>query len=436
MNRRLAYLREQLSTSIWFIPLVFCLSSIALGLVMLSVDRDVSNFSISLITFSMPVSTAREVLSVIAGAVIGVGGVTFSITMVALTLTSGQYGPKVLRQFLEGNSSKISLGLFLGSFLYSLVVLVGFKQSDNPHLTVLVALLLALFAIIGFIHFIHRTATDLQADHIVERIGNRLRDALSQLVDHADMQYRSTDVGRWRRVCRAQDLFVIASNHNGYVQTIDYRGLTRWCEEHDCVMQVRVRPGDFLIDGSSLYKISGCPADVIDDAYLELNNHVIVGPVRTSAQDPEYPITQLNQLAARALSPGINDPGTAISCIDWFSLALTSIVDRDIPGSVFLDNEHRPRLLARTPNFAGILKGIFSPLRQFAKNEATVIVGLFNALCRLAELTTRPDRLAALGRHGELLWEEISDSAFSGYDFRDIQQRYRRLQALTRRLQR
>ena len=400
---------------------------------MLWMERHITYLSASLQTFAMPVESARQVLSVIAGSVISVGGVSFSVTMVALTLTSGQYGPKVLRHFLEDNSSKVSLGLFLGTYVYALVLLTGYSETDKPHITVLTALLLALFAVVGFIRFIHRTATDLQADEIVEGIGQRLQVSLVELTSESTRHGRSCDVAAWRRVARGQRPQLIATDKQGYVQAIDYRELVKWCMEHDCRMQVRARAGDFLVKGVGIFKVYGCPADDIEEAFGRLNSHVVTGPVRTPVQDPEYPITQLNQLAARALSPGINDPGTAISCIDSFSLAVAYIVDRDLPGSVFMDDKEEPRLLLRFTSFDGIMKAVFAQLRQFAKPEVSVIVSLLDALCRLAQLTTRRDRLQLLGLHGDLIWEDIDGLALATYDLRDISQRHKRLQRLVQR---
>ncbi len=312
-------------------------------------------------------------------------------------------------------------------------MLTGYSETDKPHLTVLTALLLALFAVVGFIRFIHRTATDLQADEIVERIGQRLQVSLVELTSESTQHGRSCDIAAWRRAARGQRPQLIATDKQGYVQAIDYRGLVRWCTEHDCRMQVRARAGDFLVKRLCIFKVYGCPANVIEAVFDLLNSHVITGPVRTPVQDTEYPITQLNQLAARALSPGINDPGTAISCVDSFSLALAYIIDRDLPGSVFMDNKKQPRLLLRFTSFDGIMKAVFAQLRQLAKPEVSVIVSLLDSLCRLAQLTTRRDRLQLLGLHGDLIWEDIDDLALAAYDLRDIRQRHKRLQRLLNR---
>ena len=433
MFERLNYLRKRLATGIWIIPITLCVVSFLLGVLMLGLDRHMTTLFSGARLFALPVDSARQVLSVIAGSVISVGGVSFSVTMVALTLTSGQYGPKVLRHFLEDNDSKISLGLFLGAYVYSLVVLTGYIETDRPHLTVLTGLLYALIAVIGFIRFIHRTATDLQADEIVERIGKRLEAALQQLVDDPGEKKRSHDVLRWRHKARGHEPAMVAQSSRGYVQTIDYAGLVDWCVENDCCMQVRIRAGDFVVSGVCAFKVYGCQAEVLESSIDELNRHIVTGPVRTSIQDPEYPITQLNQLAARALSPGINDPGTAISCVDAFSLALAEIIDRDLPGSVFMDDDAEARLLIRSTGFEGIVKAVFAQLRQFANTDVAVTVSLFESLCRLAELTTRPPRLRLLGMHGDLIWDGLADKGFTEYDQRDIRQRHKRLQILVNR---
>ncbi|MDX1595176.1 MAG: DUF2254 domain-containing protein [Gammaproteobacteria bacterium] len=430
MPGKFSYLRKRLESSIWFLPLCFCVASFALGVAMLQVDRALPNLVAGLGPLAMPVDSARQVLSVIAGSVITVGGVSFSITMVALTLTSGQYGPRVLRHFLEDNASKVSLALFLAAYVYALVVLTGFQETDRPHLTVIVALLLVLAALVGFIHFIHRIATDLQADQVIERIGVRLRSSLADLVELADEKGRSHDVAAWRRRARPGDRHSVPSTANGYVQTIDYPGLVGWCADHDARMLVRVRAGDFVITGEAVLTVYGPGRDTVEDATAELNTFLVTGPVRTAVQDPEFPIAQLDQVATRALSPGINDPGTAISCIDAYTVALAKIVDAEMPGNVLHDTDDEPRLLIRASRFDGLVKRVFSRMRQHVGHEISVRVSLLEALCRLASMTERRDRLALLGEHGRLIREAVDDDRLEPYDLDDIHQRFRRLEHL------
>lgn len=431
MNGRLAYLREYLSTSIWLIPLALSLGGALLGALMLWLDRFLGTSAMAAMVFSLHPEDARRVLGIIAASIIGVGGVAFSMTMVALTLTSGQYGPKILRNFLGDNYSKLSLGLFLGTYVYALVVLSGYEAVDYPRLTVLLALVLAFAALVGFINFIHRTATDLQADQIVHRIGKLLQRALRKAAQDSDPEKRTYDTAVWRRKAHGCRSYAIAANRRGYIQAIDYQALLRWCEAKDCQLQIRARAGHFIVEGICIFKMYVRAGNIPEHTVEELNACIVTGPMRTPVQDIEYAITQLNQLAARALSPGINDPGTAITCVDWFSLALAEIIDRDLAGCVFLDREREPRLLAQVSDFAGIMKAIYAPLRQLAHTDIPVTVSLLESLCRLAELTKRADRLGILTLHGDLIHAATLHREVSGFDMQDIRQRHRKLLVLT-----
>ena len=433
MYPRLAYLRDKLDTSIWFIPLSLCIASTLLSIVMLWFDRHYANTLPILLTYGRDLNSARQILSVVAGSTISVGGVAFSVTMVALTLTSGQYGPKMLRNFLEHKTSKVTLGMFLATFVYALISLTGIRADDQLQVTLIAALLLAFTTLTGFIRFIHQTATELQADAIIHRIGNNLETGLSQLVQDHESPHRDRSTFHWRRLARLRKPVAIASNRQGYVQSVNYQGLCEWCLENNSLLEVRVKAGDFIIDRLPLFKLypsKDCQSP--ENSVEDLNELIFTGPMRTPLQDPEYPITQINQLAARALSPGINDPATAITCIDWFTLAMGRIVDSEIPGCVFLDREHVPRVIARVSYFEGLMKTIFAPMRLHAGSDMAVTARLMKSLYNLAVLTRRADRLAVIAQHARLLWATIEGQNLLQYDTRDIKRYYEKLQHITR----
>ena len=198
---------------------------------------------------------------------------------------------------------------------------------------------------------------------------------------------------------------------------------------------MRVRAGDFILQGNCLAKLYGSASVLQElDVGAAIRSFVRTGAMRTPVQDPEYPITQLNQLTARALSPGINDPGTAITAIDWFSLAVAHIADRDMPGKVFMDQSGTPRLLARFTDYAGIMKAFYAPARQFARGNIPVLIALLESLNRLADLTTMRDRLAIIARHGQELSNVVECDRHTGYDLTGFRQRHARLTMLTSRL--
>ncbi|MET0066830.1 MAG: DUF2254 domain-containing protein [Candidatus Thiodiazotropha sp.] len=428
MRGRLSYLRDKLDTSIWLIPLGLSGLGALLALAMLWFDRQLNAAFPVIGSLGNDLESVRQTLAVIGASIISVGGVAFSVTMVALTLTSGQYGPKILRNFLENKTSKVSLGLFLATYVYSLIVLTGLRAGDQLQVTLVVALGLAFLALIGFIRFIHQTATELQADAIIHRLGTHLDEGLSGMVQESSEVSRSRSTLEWRRMARGCEQVSVASNRQGYVQSVNYTALCEWCRENDCLLQVRVRAGDFILRRLTLfkvfYRVGQCPDDAAVD---ELNAHVFTGPMRTPVQDPEYPITQINQLAARALSPGINDPGTAITCVDWFTLALGHIVDSDLPGCVILDQDKRPRMITRVTQFKGVMDAIFVPLRRHAENELSVVVAVMKSLGSLSELTLRSDRLEVITLHADLVWKAIGERGMPGYDRQSVKTQFMRL---------
>lgn len=434
MKNRVLLLWDNLQTSIWPIPVVFCLSGLLLAMLALSIERDYWSWASEINPLPMPVAAAREILSLITASVLSVGGVVFSMSMVALTLTSGQYGPKILRQFLSDNNSKVSLGMFIGTSLYCLAVLASYGDYDKPGLTVLIALLLTLAALASFINFIHSIATDLQADKIVERIGSNLRQSLEVFARADNLPARSEDVASWRRKARGLTQTSITAASKGYILAIDYAEIVNWCEEHSYTGMLRVRAGDFLLPGTCIMTLYGSGEPLAAEDEEQLRVFVQTGPLRTPLQDPEYPITQLNQLAARALSPGINDPGTAVTCIDWFSMATARIIDCDLPGKVLLNTKKEPVLLVRFTDFAGILKVFYAPARQFAASNIPVLISLLSSLIRLSELTDRPDRLRELVTIGQQLSDTIENCGHAEYDLRGFRQRYGKLKALCARL--
>ncbi|EAQ96374.2 DUF2254 domain-containing protein [Congregibacter litoralis] len=422
---------EWLKTSIWLIPTLLSFLAIALAVVALSIDRNFGDLAIASPDFGMDVEATRNLMGVLASAFVSVGGISFSVTMVALTLTSGQYGPKVLRHFLENTRNKVSLGLFFGTAVYALAVSISLHPGDKARLSVFLALALAMAALIEFIGFIHRTAIDLQADQLIQRLGKQLRQDMCRLCDNEDMPERESTTLSFRKATSGMSKETLYAVDEGYIQTVDYTGLVDELRRYKALAILRARPGDFVIPGSDLLYVWSEGGIDLADAGAPLRNQITTGPLRTPIQDPEFPITQIQQIAARALSTGINDPGTAITCIDWLTLALSEVVDADLPGSVVLGPDKEPRLLLRPVDFAYLVKLVYAPMRQSSSDDLQVSLRLMQSLIRLAALTQRRDRLSLLRAEGERIWAQIDSAVHASHDLLPIKQSLQRLRAGT-----
>jgi len=423
--------RDWARTNVWLVPTALCVGAVLLGPLMLYLDRVCGSCSAFLPYPPMEVGAARQLMGVLITSVLSVGGVSFSVTMVALTLTSGQYGPKVLRHFLEDTRSKVSLGLFFATALYGLVVSVSMRPQDHLSLSVSVALLLAVIAFIEFIGFIHRTASDLQADQLIQRLGRQLRRDMRRLARADQDESREVRTSPWRAVARGKVCRTVFAAQEGYVQTVDYPEMARVLAAVDGAASIRVRPGGFLVPGAEILR-AWLPADgPAEDVASELRTHVTVGPIRTPIQDPEFPITQIQQIAARALSTGINDPGTAITCIDWLTLALAEVVDAPLPTATIVDDAGTARLLVRPLSFASLINAVYSPLRQFTSQDLPVCLRLFESLNTLADGTRRRERLSLLHEQGARVWRQVCDEEHPDYDLAPLKLSYRQLHRRT-----
>lgn len=427
------YYVEWARTQFWLIPTALCGVALIAAVGALYLDE---NFSASpalqfLPALALDSDAARSLMGILATSVIGVAGVSFSITMVALSLTSGQYGPKVIRHFLASTSSKISLGLFFSTALFALTVFIGLEPHTVPKLSVMLAMLLAGLALIEFMRFIHRTTSDLQADEIIQRLGLGLRSDLQSVVATSKSdcaRAQASDSLSWRRQARERKRVRLMARSHGYVQTIDYANLVATLEELDLVALLRIKPGGFVVPGQHLLTVwhTGSQGPYADSCEQLIAN-IVTGEIRTAADDPEYPMTQIQQIAARALSPGINDPGTAISCVDSLTLALSEVVDKDFRSPVFVDSQEQPRLLIPEINFATLLHSALSSPRRLSSGNLPVAECLMHSIMRLMELTQRTARLQLLKQQAQLLFTASESGDFADKDLSTLRRQYKKI---------
>ena len=258
---------------------------------------------------------ARAILETIAGSMITVAGVVFSITIVALQLASSQFGPRLLYNFRRDTINQVVPGTFIATFVYCLLVLPTIQGKDGsslvPHLSVAFGIALALVSLGVLIHFIHHIAGSIQAENVVAAVGRELEGAINGLFPEKGPRCPEEPERSWPEQtamplfnCGASPVKATASD---YVQTIDTDRLISLATKYDLVLRLLYRPGQFVVQGSALALVQ--PEECMDDKLAErINAAYTVGVQRTLVQDVEFPVNQLVEIALRALSPGVNDP--------------------------------------------------------------------------------------------------------------------------------
>ncbi|MDX2169311.1 MAG: DUF2254 domain-containing protein [Deltaproteobacteria bacterium] len=401
LNPRLTTAWFWLRASYWFVPTLITLAAVAMALGLIALDRAVAQAAeVPAWVYSGSAEGARALLSAVASSMVTVAGVVFSITMVALALTSSQFGPRLLLNFMRDTGNQVVIGVFIATFMYCLVVLRvvrGGSPEFVPHIAVTVALILAATAVMVLIYFIHHVSVSIQADHVIAAVRGELCDAIdAQLAGAADGPGRPSapppPEGEATRV---------AAPRGGYVQAIDSAALLRLARTQDLRIHLACRAGHFVVAGAAI--AHAWPAARAEPVAASLRGAFLIGAQRTPTQDPEFAVRQLVEVAVRALSPGINDPFTAMACVDWLAESLCRLAAADPPGAAHDDGDGTPRLILQPVRFAGVVDAAYNQIRQYGRGSAAVTIRLLEALQVIATHARRDGDRAALRRHVDMV---------------------------------
>ncbi|MDT9599147.1 DUF2254 domain-containing protein [Sphingosinicella rhizophila] len=422
-------------SSYWFVPSVMALLAILLGAGMIWIDVRLGSGWIKGISWYQQIRAdgAREMLSTIAGSMITVAGVVFSITIVALAYSSSQYGPRVLTNFMGDRGNKVTLGTFIATFLYSLMVLRTIRSGDDgfvPQYAVVVAMLLAACSIGVLIYFIHHVPQSIHINHVVARIGE-------QLVDDTRRRF-PTQLGTPaeaprpdRRLALEGDLIRVPGEATGYIQNIDHDRLLGVAREADVLIRLRYRPGDFIMAGRSLAVVGG-DGDWDEGCTQALQACFTVGRKRTPEDDLMFLVSELVEIAARALSPGVNDPMTAVTCLDWLGAGALEFAARKLPESVREDEDGTPRLIARPDDFRLFVADSLGRLRHYVARDPIASLHFLRVVGEVAAGCPLQDQIDLLSAEAAR-FTEVAAAQLDGADARAVEERARELQSILAR---
>ncbi|MBD2728369.1 DUF2254 domain-containing protein [Nostoc sp. FACHB-892] len=430
-NVKISKLWDQLHSSYWFIPAVMAVVATALAFTMLNLDRTDKVEIDYWWVYTGGADGARSLLGSVAGSMISVAATAFSITIVALQLAASNFGPRLLRNFMQDTGNQIVLGTFIGTFIYCLFVLRtihgegdGYEQYV-PQLSVTVGTFLAIISISVLIYFIHHASTIIQASHVIENVSEDLHSAIKRLfperIGHGEPEHRQgiEEIP----MSFEKEALPIRANSTGYLQAIDDEELMEIACKHNLLIRLKIRPGKFLIQGSDLALVF--PGKKVNKKLTkQINDAFILGKERTEQQDIEFPIDQLVEIALRAISPGINDPFTAIRCIDRISAGLCHLVQRDFPSPYRYDKNKKLRFIAEGVNFKGLVDRAFNQIRQYGKSDAGVIIRLLEAIAAIATYTNNSKYQASLRHHADMILQDSREGLSQEQDRKDVEESY------------
>ena len=375
---------------------------------------------------------ARTVLSVIAGSMISVAGVVFSITIVVLSLASSQFGPRLIRNFMNVRANQMVLGTFVSTFIYGVLVLRTVNATVEarfvPGLSVTITVVMSLLSLGVLIYYIHNVSESIQAQNIIARVRRDLDKAVERIFPEKMGREEDLSNGLIKRDYDIpkgcdRDVCQVTADSSGYLQALDNEALMRIAVEENLLIHLGYHPGNFITRGSVLVTV--WPGDRVDETLSEkINTIFIVGPERTLEQDVEFAISQLVEIAVRALSPGINDPITANTCIDWLGVSLSQLANRKMPSSHRFDQEGRLRVICKPFEFEGMVDAAFNMIRQNSQSIAAVSIHLLETIATVAAQTHRKEDRTVLLRHAAMVVRGCKEKLTADDDREDLEKRY------------
>lgn len=418
MRARLSRLWHLLAEVFWIVPAlaVLACASAAFGLLALDKAQVVPDWLIeSPLVYSGDATGARALLGAVASSTVTVAGTVFSITIAALTLAAGQMGPRLLRNFTRDRGNQLTLGVFLGTFAYALLVLRtvrGDQHGFTPHVSLSFGVLLALVSVGMLIYFVEHIAGRINVDTVIDLVAAEVADAVDRLtVDQSPPVVATT-------ISFSGAATIKAEKRSGFLQHLDEGGLADWAADSGVVLHLLVRPGDYVFAGAPIALV--LPPH--RDAERVVREAIVLGAKRVSAQDLEFAVRQLEEVAVRALSPGINDPHTAMTVLARFGTVLCDLAPRFLAGGATM-REGRLVLLRKATTYDGLTDAMFHMIRQNAAGSVAVLTTGLDVLTAVAGVERQPRRLSTLTRHADLWLADARRDVANPADLADVERR-------------
>lgn len=399
---RLGTLWESLRSSFWFLPtaMAAAATALAIGLIRVDVWLDFeARFDLGAL-YAVGPEGARAILSVIASSMITVAGLTFSITMLTLQLATSQFGPRLMRNFMRDRSNQLVLGTFIAAFVYCILVLRAIRGTEDsgfvPHLAVSFGVLLAVAGVAVLIYFIHHIAASIRIENLLAELATETKHTIDAIYPER-IDCNPALGGETAKDLIPSDFEAASGSiflrESGYVQSVDVDNLMRLAIDADVLLRIEARPGQFVTSQDAI--ITAYPFDRIsDDAADKARGAIVIGVDRTPEQDLAFSIRRLVEIAQRALSPGTNDPTTALYCIDRLGEALGRVARRPIPPSIRLDENKRPRIEIGVASLADFACPAFAAIARYGMADAELIAHLLTAMGKLHRVAPSSERTA------------------------------------------
>jgi uncharacterized membrane protein len=345
---------------------------------------------------------AQVILSAIATSIMTVVSIVFAILLMTLTLASMQFSPRIILSFTRNRVTQWTLGVFLGTFLYCVAALPAARSQPTPFApvaTVLGAILLALACVCWLLFFIHHVSQSISVNQIVEKIASETEAVIDEMMP----SLRRQSFVRHDELPGRPLEFTILNDRSGYIRFVDLKRLLVLATSYRISVQVLRRVGHFVPAKVPIMRVSK-PERLPPEGAGLLLGALDLGPSRTLQQDVEFGVLQIVDIALRAISPAVNDPSTAVSCVDQLSRVLIQFAARDPPEPVLYDRPGTARVSIEWIGFERLLDSAFEQIRLYSQSDVAVSLRMLRALGDIARTTDNPEFRRTLAERGRRIF--------------------------------
>ncbi|MFI1796244.1 DUF2254 domain-containing protein [Streptomyces sp. NPDC020379] len=416
--RPLSPLREHLRDTFWFAPAVGLVGAAVTAGVALELDwllieslqRDGDYDTVSsLIDLA---DDTKSIITTVGSAMLTFIGVVFSISLVALQMASGQFSPRVVRLYVRSRITKCTFAVFLATFLFALLVQASYQGDTDPRtvstvpiISSIACVVMVMVSLVLFVAYVNSTIRLMRVSHVIDRIA---WESFRVLDKHGAAGGEVPELG-------PASAEIAHRGRAGVLRDVNIARLVRVARRYGVVLRLIPRIGDFVVPGTPVLAVHGGTGP----PPRALRYTVSVGVERTFHQDLGFGLRQLSDIAQRALSPAVNDPTTAVQCLDRIMQILATVAGRPLGALRHPDRKGTVRLVQDLPGWTDLVDLGFAEIRGCATGAPQVTRRLMAALDDLSALAPEERRVPLL-RHRVLLRQavervvpEAADRAFA-----------------------
>jgi len=389
-----------IKNKIYFIPSLYAISAALFALLVIFIEYHYSSILVNIMPsfFFTSYDLSKTILSTIAGSLFAMITVSFSMIMVVLTMYSAQFSPRTIQDFLKNKVTLKVLGVFIASFIYSMLTLLFIDDSlqgtgESTIFSTMFAVIIAIVCLGYFVYFIHHAANSVQVTLLIESLKEDIIELLDKLEkrNNSNDQISNVPPDNLKEMLD-REFCELHPEESGYIQVIYYIELTKMADEYDIIIRAEKMIGDYITENTVVFKFwqlneesESFNEEKLEKIKKEIRDKLVISNKRSKNDDIEFGLLKLTEVALRAISPGINDPNTAIFCINQLGWVLSRIAVANFENTYYYNDKDELCFILEKISFWDLLYKTFYQLSHYSKQDVSVAGSIIDAMVIIAE---------------------------------------------------